>query len=251
MRTVQWKKILTLAFVAGIAAACETGTEPMEGPTFDAEAALEDHQALDTLLTSKVMDGFRAMAKGVTFGSFGAEVGFAAQAATELHLLEDSTGPRTFAGRIAELATGADFEPHQNPIISSFRRGRTFVYDASLGRYVMDPDRPGAPKTGVRFILYEPGEDGRPNPEVEVGYADLIDEGDQSAEEIALRLVVVEGEATVLDYSTTVDVLDDGAKITVDGFLQGEHDRLDFDIAIQGSSDGMDSSMDVIGSRIS
>ncbi len=62
MNTVQWRMTLILALVAGITAACETGTEPTDGPAFDAEAALADHQALDTLLASHAMDGFRAMA---------------------------------------------------------------------------------------------------------------------------------------------------------------------------------------------
>jgi hypothetical protein len=237
--------ILTLAFAVWITAGCETGTEPKDGPTFDAEAALEDYQALDAVLDSPTMEGFRALAHGVTLASFGDEVGFATGVASGLDLLRQPSGPEPFAARIAELASSAGGSRALNPIISSFRRGKTFVYDPSLGRYVMDPNAEGAPDTGVRFLLYEPGPGGRPDVEREIGYADLIDEGDGSPEEIALRLMVVRDEITILDYRTTVDILARGGKITVDGYLQGEYDRLDFDIQVMGASDEGDATVDI------
>jgi hypothetical protein len=245
MNTMQWRRTLMPALVAGILAACETGTEPMDGPAFDAEAALADHQALDSLFASDAMDGFRAMARGITFGSLGVEAEFTGQAAAEIQRLGASWEPGAFALRIAELAAGVDFDPARSPIISSFRRGKTFVYDPAVGRYVMDEDREGAPATGVRFILYQAGPDGKPDPDKEVGYADLIDEGDESPEEIALRLLVAEGENPVLEYRTTVDVLEDGGEITVKGFLQGENERLDFNIRVRGTAEEDGASVDI------
>ncbi|MGD8360238.1 MAG: hypothetical protein PVJ04_02320 [Gemmatimonadota bacterium] len=245
MNTQRWRMLLTLAFAVWITAGCETGTEPKDGPAFDAEAALEDYQALDAVLGSPTMDGFRALAQGVTLASFGEEVGFAAGVASELDLLRRPSGPRPFAARLAKLASGAGGVRSLNPIISSFRRGKTFVYDPSLGRYVMDPNAEGAPDTGVRFLLYEPGLGGKPDTEREIGYADLIDEGDGSPEEIALRLMVVRDEVTILDYRTTVDILTRGGKVTVDGYLQGEFDRLDFDIQVMGASDEDGDSVDI------
>jgi hypothetical protein len=109
----------------------------------------------------------------------------------------------------------------------------------------MDEDREGAPTTGVRFILYRPGPEGKPDPSAEVGYADLIDEGDDSVEDIALRLLVVEGNDTLLEYATTLDVLDHGGKITVAGSLQGDQDRLDFDIEVRGSGSPQENTMDI------
>jgi hypothetical protein len=217
----------------------------MEGPAFDAEAALADHQAMDTILAGDAMKGFKAMAGGVTFGSFSQEVRFAGRVAAELNEVGVGAEDEGLARRIARLAADMDRGAALNPIISSFRRGKTFVYDPGQDEYVMDPARVGAPATGVRFILYEPGQGGMPNPEKEIGYADLIDEGDNSAEEIALRLKAVEDDTIILDYRTTVDILDDGGKITVEGFLQGKYDRLDFDIQVEGSSSGGESTMDI------
>jgi len=245
MRTLRWKKTLTLALVAGFAAACQTGTEPMDGPAFDAEAALEDYEAMDTLLASSAMDAFRALAGGVAFQSFGEEAEFAALLASEIGSFRGRSGPETLATLMARATSDLGGKGAGNPIISSLRRGKTFVYDAALARYVIDHEREGAPETGVRFILYEPGSDGRPNPGSEIGYADLIDEGDSSAQEIALRLVVVEGTATILDYRTTVDILASGGEVTVNGYLQGERDRLDFDIQVRGAADGDGSTVDI------
>jgi len=206
---------------------------------------MADYEALDGILASPGMEGFRALAQGVTFGSFGQAVTFAAGVAEDLSLLGEPGGGRALASQLARSAADVGFGPAENPIISSFRRGKTFVYDPSLGRYVMDPALAGAPATGVRFILYEPGPDGRPDPEKEMGYADLIDEGDDSLEEIALRLVVVEGVDTILDYRTTVDVLAQGGEVTVDGFLQGDTERLDFHIQVAASAGGDGATLDI------
>jgi hypothetical protein len=128
----------------------------------------------------------------------------------------------------------------QSPVITERHRGKTFVYDAELGRYVVDPDRIDAPPTGVRFVLYASGPGGKPDPDRVIGHADLIDEGDDSAEDLALRLVVEEDGRPVLDYRTTVDALDEGGRITVDGYVQGRHDRLDFDLDVLGTNaDGL------------
>ncbi len=195
------RRVMTLALVTAFGSACESGTGPEELVTFDAEAALANHEAMSLILQSDAMDGFRALGEGISFQGVSLETGVA-------------------------LA----------PIISQFRRGKTFVYDPEAGHYVMDSELEGAPPTGVRFILYQPGPDGKPDPAHEVGHADLIDEGDGSAEDIALRLVVVEGTDTVLNYRTTLDIQESGGEITVAGYFQGEFDRLDFDISVTGSS---------------
>lgn len=137
------RKALTLAMVVVFTTACETGTGPEDQNAFDAQAALEDHQALDLILESDAMEAFRALGAGITFQG---------------------------VARESELGPG----PLNDPIISIFRRGKTFVYDPDLGRYVIDQDREGAPDTGVRFILYQSGVGGKPDPTAEVGYADLI-----------------------------------------------------------------------------
>lgn len=118
------------------------------------------------------------------------------------------------------------------PLISAAHRGKTFVYDAARHEWVVDPARTDAPANGVRFITYEP-KGAEPDASKPIGYADLIDLGDATAG-IALRLVVVEGTLTILDYQTTLEGSDGSGHGSVAGFVRNARDRLDFDIDVHG-----------------
>jgi len=245
MFTPNSRKALALTLVVGFTAACETGTEPEDQSSFDSQAALEDHQAMDVILESEAMAGFRALGAGITFQGVAPELDIALRIGGELGIPTTPAQARGLAGHLFSAASKLGPDPLNNPIISVFRRGKTFAYDPDLGRYVIDEDRMGAPPTGVRFILYRPGAEGKPDPNAEVGHADLIDEGDNSVEEIALRLLVVEGTVTRLDYRTTLDVMDHGGEITVAGFLQGDWNKLDFDIKVIGSETAQENTVDI------
>lgn len=186
---------------AGLAlGGCDTATAPADPAAFDAEAALEDYQALAAVLEGDELDAFRALPGRIPFASSSA----------------------TPAGPVAA------------PVISGFHRGVTFVYDPEAGEYRADPDRGGAPADGVRFVLYELDAGGTPRVDREVGHADLVDEGDGSAEDVALRLVVVHHDDTVLDYRTTVDWSPGRGAISARGFVMGDGVRLDFDVTLEG-----------------
>jgi hypothetical protein len=239
------KPALVLVIAATLAAGCETGTGPEEPLSFDAEAALADHEALDAIFSSEALAGFRALGAGLSFQGIAPEADVSLRAGQLLGAPMDPTEARGFSGRLFTAVSAMSPSAPRTPIISVFRRGKTFVYDPDLDRYVMNEDLEGAPDNGVRFILYEPGIGGKPDPSAEIGHADLMDEGDGSAEDIALRLVVVEGTDTILEYATTVDHADETGKITVDGFLQGEQDRLDFEIGVRGSTAGAQNTVDI------
>ncbi len=245
MKRKRWTPILAVGLTVGLVTGCETGTEVQEPETFDAEAALADYRAMDSVLSSTTLGDFQAMAGGITLETFGPEVRRAMSAATVLATSSAAPSGQPLAGALAGLGAGLDPVALQNPIISAFRRGKTFVYDADKGRYVMDEGRDGAPETGVRFILYRAGPDGKPDPDQETGYADLIDEGDHSAEEIALRLQVVEDGETVIEYGTTVDFLANGGRVTAEGFIQGPLNRLDFDLEVHASGPQGGSTLDI------
>ena len=239
------QRALILAMVVALTGAGETGTEPEDLTSFDAEAALADYEAMDVIFSSDAMEGFRAMGAGISFQGLAPEMELVVRLGEALALPGNESETRAMAGGIFSAVSDLGPGPFNTPIISPLRRGKTFVYDADLGRYAIDPGLEGAPATGVRFILYSPGTDGKPDPTSEIGHADLIDEGDGSAEDIALRLVVVEGADTVLDYRTTLDIMDQGGKITVDGYLQGETDRLDFDLGVTGSVFGGENKVNI------
>jgi hypothetical protein len=136
--------------------------------------------------------------------------------------------------------------PAAAPIISDLHRGTTFIYDADADRYVADPDREGAPPTGVRFVLYEVDLLGRPIVDEEIGWADLVDEGDESAEDVALELTVVADGTTILEYRITLDVAPTGGTLGVHGAMQDlVGRRLDFDIALAATDVGEQTLLDV------
>jgi hypothetical protein len=263
MTPIRSPRPVVAALLALLAAACQDGTGPGAGESFDARAALEDYETFGALLTSPGFSGLGALEAHLPAGALvpasGPAPGLVAALAPALERLAREHDPRAFAvGLVAEIervrsarpavsgvTTASAVAPARAPLISQGRRGSTFVYDPELGEYVIDPDRTGAPADGVRFVVYEETRDGRPDPAREVGWADLIDEGDDSAEDVALRLVVVMDGDPCLDYRTTVDERGGHGVVTVDGFLEHGGERLDFDIDVSGSDAGVASTIDV------
>jgi hypothetical protein len=186
-----------------VMAACQDSSGPGSLNQLNTSAALADYQAMDAVRESAGWRGFQMAAP-----QMGAKMGLVR----------------------GDVAIG------MIPLISDGNRGKTFVYDATQDRWVIDPAQTAAPANGVRFITYEPN-GAKPDPTRPIGYADLIDMGDATAG-IALRLVVVEGTLTILDYQTTLEGSEGSGHITVEGFIQNTRDKLDFDIDVTGSNSG-------------
>lgn len=216
------------------AAACGVTTDPDIAPDLDADAALEDYAAMEAILASPDLEGFQALGSRTPFGSAIAGADVVAGLSAPSALDGGRSFARNLAGALVRHRSLSGAEPAAAPVISGITRGKTFVYDPEVDDYRLAPDREGAPENGVRFIMYEVDEAGVPILETEIGYADLLDEGEGSAEDIVLRLLVVQRDETVLDYRTTLDVTDDGGALTVQGFAVGDGARLDFDIAASG-----------------
>ena len=207
--TISMKDVLRPSMVialAAIAAGCQDTSGPGSLGRLNAAAALADYKAMDDVRQTAGWRGFK-------------------MAAAQMN-----------AALSVSVVTAAGDRAASVPLISTANRGKTFVYNAQQHDWVIDPARTGAPANGVRFITYEPkGEE--PDATKPIGHADLIDLGDNSAG-IALRLVVVEGSLTILDYKTTVEGTDGSGHVTVEGFLQNNRDKLDFDIDVKGQNSG-------------
>jgi hypothetical protein len=175
--------------------------------------------------------------------SFGVAPATAARVTAALRTLPSGGDTRAFAAAIAGIASAPMAGAARIPLISTGNRGKTFVYNATTHNWEIDPARTGAPSNGVRFITYEP-KGAEPDPTKPIGHADLIDLGDSGAA-IALRLVVVDGSLTVLDYRTTVEGSDGSGHVTVNGFLQNDRDKLDFSIDVRGQKIGLVEKADV------
>ncbi len=233
------------AALAVVSAGCETGTDPDVVEPFDAEAALADMQALESSFQTEGLDGFAALGGRTPFGTSPAAIGVVAN----LGAPGTADGGRAWARELADRMVAAHVDmtegPMAGPIISGWHRGTTFVYDPESDDYAADLERSDAPATGVRFVLYEVDDAGTPVSTEEVGYVDLIDEGDDSAEDIVLRLEVVEHDVTLLDYRTTLDHDATSGALTVDGFFAGPEGRLDFDIALEAEEVGDETIIDI------
>ena len=242
-----WKsrlsRLATMAAVGTFAAACDSTTGPDLEMALDTEAALADYKALDAALGSAEFASFQALGNRTPFGGAPAAIDVVAAMSAP----NAADGGRAFVLNLARRIHAADatLGPATAPIISDTNRGVTFVYDPVTDDYAADPERTGAPETGVRFITYKVDETGTPIVEQETGYADLIDEGDGSAEDIVLHLIVVQNESTVLDYRTTLDQNANRGALTVHGFLKGDGVRLDFDIEAVGTETEAQTTLDV------
>jgi len=224
------------------AAACQSSTAPDPGATFDDEGTLSAYQEMDSILATRALAGFEALAGRTPFGTAGAPLG----AVRGLASAARDGGARAYILSLASALIAPAGGPAAAPIISDLHRGTTFVYDPDVDRYVADPERGGAPPTGVRFVLYEVDLLGRPIVESEIGHADLVDEGDESAEDVVLSLTVVALETTVLEYRITLDLLGTGGTLGVHGALQDEVGRrLDFDIDVTATKSTAQTLLDI------
>lgn len=235
---------VSLMAMSTLLAACETTTAPDLGLEFDTEATLAAYESMDSLFASPAMASFQALEGRTPFSASPA----AATATAVMGRTSFADGGRAFALDLAKRLNRIDLSggPAAAPIISDLHRGVTFVYDAQADEYTPDPTRDDAPATGVRLVLYEVDFLGHPVSTEEIGYADLVDEGDGSVEDIALHLRVVAYAATILDYRTTLDLLVSGATLGVHGFLQEpDGPRLDFDIEVAATETGSATTLDI------
>lgn len=240
----RWGRLMTIAVLAGTMAACDTSTGPDALSTFDTDRALSDYQTVDAILSSNAWQNFQVMGKKASLQRVGPVPSFALQSAMEMRSIEGATDARDYIGRWTALVAGMSPTAAEAPIISDTHRGKTFVYDPSIEDYAVS-ERSGAPSNGTRFITYELDSSGTPIVENETGYFDLIDEGDNSAEDIALKLVVVEDGSTILNYATRLDENGPNGTVTVDGYLTDGSDRLDFSIDAKGSDTPTKKTLDV------
>jgi len=238
--TSTWGRVAAVALMSVAAAACDTTTEPDAGAPIDLQRAMDDYNAMDAVLASEEWNNFQIFGGKVPTEIVG-PVGHAAlEAALDLRLPRDAAGTRDVAQTLGAMLEEAALTGAAAPIISERHRGATFVYDATADEYVVDSARTGAPSNGVRFIVYKELSNGKPDPNAEVGHADLVDEGDSSPEDVALRLFVVENGSNTLDYRTTLDGVDSNTgRVTVSGVLSDGTTSLDFQMVAQGNDDAL------------
>lgn len=226
--TVQ-KLLRTGAVALGLAlAACSSGDDPL--PPFNPNGTSADVDAALSAFESPAVRSFAAAADDIDAAFSGSLVSASSR------LLSARTGTavgdaaRRLSRSTAALAgldrgtTTAAIEVLPPAIL-----GTTFAYDLTAESYV-PTNLTGAPANGVRFLLYAVNPvTGEPTaPLQEVGYADVIDEGNATV--TSLRLLVVSGGTTYLDYDVDVTAGLSSGVAVVDGFVTNGVDRVNFDL---------------------
>lgn len=131
-------------------------------------------------------------------------------------------------------------------IIPEEIQGTTYEWNTGTNQY--EPtERTGAPSSGVRFIVYamDPIADVPAEPLNEVGHIDLTDGSTASTD--AVRIQLVSGNTTYVDYAVAATATAAGGTVVVDGFLDDGNDRLEFDLEVRvnASSLTLDYDLDI------
>lgn len=108
--------------------------------------------------------------------------------------------------------------------------GKTFVWDAALNKYKVNPTATGAPSNGVRFRLYlvDPVLH-VPQPQLYVvGYVDLTDQSTAQANK--LGVLVKYGTQTIANYTITGIIATSSTELRAQGYITDGTARLDFDL---------------------
>jgi hypothetical protein len=146
---------------------------------------------------------------------------------------------------IAERLRQATTSPEAKVIPASVL-GTTYVFDPAKHAYVADPSRTGAPANGVRYILYAVNPfTHEPVVSSEIGYADLTDEGDDTPNTAALRLVAVSGGVTFVDYRVSLAGENGSGELAVEGTFYDGMKHLTFVIHVLGQQSAEGQTLDV------
>ena len=110
--------------------------------------------------------------------------------------------------------------------------GTRWVYNPTTEQYELASDHTGAPETGVRIMLYavDPILHRIVEPLTEVGYVDLTDETDATAD--AVRISAWIGSTNVLNYLASAVVTTSSITFSADGFLSDGSSQVNFELSV-------------------
>ncbi len=236
------ERVVVGVLLVGFLAACSENSDGPAGPVgtteseaLDVATASAELDRVDAVFSDDDWASFRALSVPIDLGDFG----FLIEPSTLEALLGSPTRSEARAGTIRAIRGLIDGGMRADQLISDSSLGMTFVYDPAQNKYVADPLRTGAPANGIRLILYATTSIGEPDVTQETGHADLIDNG-AGVDGIDLRFEVVNEGQTFLDYAVRAQGDNGSGSIGIDGFVQGDDDRLDFDLSAEGDINGFE-----------
>jgi hypothetical protein len=225
-----------LAALALIAlAGCGKDSNAPDAP-FDPAGTSSDIGALEASFDSPATAGFAAaaLAIGDVLGETPAAAAVKAMPTKAL-----IAGGKPAAGHYAAALAKVYARPSGGITPSLSTASTAAILDEHLGvTFTRDPetleygpsDLTGAPENGVRFMVYGVNQISGEVlvPLVEVGYADIVTT--ESTTAATVRIVLVSGGVTYLDYAVGVTGSESQFTITVSGFVSNGDDRVNFDL---------------------
>ena len=219
----------------GLMTGCGGGDSTSPDAPFDPAGTTSDLGAIEASFESEAMYGFQSAAPAISSALGESAAAVALRAAPSKLLASGKPGVREYSGTVAGLygqptvgmrpaaPRAAILEEHLG--VTFTRNAETLQYEAS--------DRNGAPSSGVRFIVYAADPiSGQPvSPLTEVGYADIEVSGSNTSPSV--RIELVSGDVTYLDYTVGAAYTQTSATLTVSGFVSNSHDRVNFDLDIR------------------
>jgi hypothetical protein len=217
------RRSLAAAGLALALAGCKNdGASPSE---FNPQGTSADVAAAQDAFASGPTASFAAVSPDISLALGGSPL-VASSAA--LAISHPSKATERYARQIAALVSGGGSAIQASVVgIPVEVAGKTFVWDESTDTYVVS-DLSGAPSNGVRFLLYavDPVTLRPVEPVVETGYVDVID---QSTSALAnVRIKVVEGNVTYLDYQVVASATTSSGLVTISGFAFNGTTRANF-----------------------
>jgi hypothetical protein len=232
MRVPHYARQLLAALALTALAGCGKDSTAPDAP-FDPAGTSSDIGALEASFDSPATAGFAAAADAI--GDVLGETP-AAAAVKAMPTKALVTGGKPGAGHYAATLAKVYAQPSGRitPSLSTAaivdeHLGVTFTRDPETLEYGPS-DRTGAPGDGVRFIVYavDPISGAVIDPLVEVGYADIVTTTTTSA--ATVRIELVSGGVTYLDYAVGVTGSASQFTITISGFVSNGDDRVNFDL---------------------
>jgi hypothetical protein len=216
-RTLALAALLALGLGAG---ACSKDNGPSE---FNPDGMSGDMSASAAAFNAPVTQSF-----GATGTAMATVLGGAAPAVVSpaIALLHPATTKR-YAASLARLLPKARGLSASVATIPSEVLGTTFVWDLDTQAYVAS-DAGGAPSNGVRFLLYavNPVTLEPVDPLDELGYVDVTDVG--AGATTGIRVVVVSGDVTYLDYTVTGTGTEGSGTVAVEGFASNGTEQVNY-----------------------
>ncbi len=218
-------RILVLLLAAIALAGCRDSTGPDFQP-LDPARTQADADAMRSAFDSPAINQFFVAAGYIDVGAAMHSAIASARHTVSTQGWITAEQQRAIANALGEMLLGHPGIA-EAAVIPQELRGTTFVFDAGGLDYVPS-ERPGAPGNGVRYILYAVDGSFQIDPNSEVGYIDVEDLAPAGANTFGLRLTVVGGGTTWLEYVIEGSATETTGTVDVTGFVTNGTTRVEY-----------------------